>query len=324
MEDVEADDVVSTTLSQDFYGANRLVAVPDERMLRVGLIGTGPWARNVHAPGLANHPGTTLTAVWSRRPDPARELAEAHGAAVADSVDELLEQVDAVAFAVPPAVQGELAVKAAEAGKHLILEKPIAADLASAQRLADTVEWAGVAALVMLTLRFAAQTRAWLAAVAETGGWQGGGARWLSGALLGGAYEGSPWRKAEGALADLGPHVFDLMDATLGTITKVLAAHRTPDDLWQVMFSHEGGATSTATLSLRLPVQPTVAEFSVYGRDGYRTLGRKPSSADESYTALLDDFAAMVACGATEHPCDVRRGLHLQRIIHETRLLAGE
>jgi predicted dehydrogenase len=293
-------------------------------MLRVGLIGTGPWARNVHAPGLASHPGTTLTAIWSRKPEPARELAEAHGAAVAGSVDELLGQVDAVAFAVPPAVQGELAVKAAEAGKHLILEKPIAADLASAQRLADAVASAGVAALVMLTLRYGAQTREWLADIAETGGWQGGGARWLSGALLGGAYEGSPWRVAEGALADLGPHVFDLMDATLGTITKVLAANRTPDDLWQVMFSHEGGATSTATLSLRLPVQPTVAEFAVYGRHGYRTLGRKPGSSAESYTALLDDFAAMVACGTTEHPCDVRRGLHLQRIIHETRLLAGE
>jgi predicted dehydrogenase len=293
-------------------------------MLRVGLIGTGPWARNVHAPGLADHPGTTLTAVWSRSPEPARELAEAHGAAVAVSVDDLLDQVDAVAFAVPPAVQGELAVQAAEAGKHLILEKPIAADLVSAQRLADAVTAAGVATLVVLTLRYAAQTREWLADIAESGGWQGGSARWLSGALLGGVYEGSPWRVAEGALADIGPHVFDLMDATLGTITKVLAANRTPDDLWQVMFQHEGGATSTATLSLRLPVQPSVAEFAVYGRHGYRTLGRKSGSSAESYTALLDDFAAMVACGATEHPCDVRRGLHLQRIIHEARLLAGE
>jgi len=194
-----------------------------DETLRVGLIGAGPWARTVHAPGLADHPGTTLSAVWARRPGPARELAEAYGAAVADSVDELMEQVDAVAFAVPPAVQGKLAIKAAEAGKHLILEKPIAADLETAERLADAVSAAGVATLVVLTLRFAAQTREWLADIAESGGWQGGGARWLSGALLGGPYEGSAWREADGALADIGPHVFDLMDATLGTITKVLA-----------------------------------------------------------------------------------------------------
>jgi predicted dehydrogenase len=295
-----------------------------DETLRVGLIGAGPWARTVHAPGLADHPGTTLSAVWARRPGPARELAQAYGAAVADSVDELMEQVDAVAFAVPPAVQGKLAIKAAEAGKHLILEKPIAADLETAERLADAVSAAGVATLVVLTLRFAEQTREWLADIAESGGWQGGGARWLSGALLGGPYEGSAWREADGALADIGPHVFDLMDATLGTITKVLAAHRTPDDLWQVMFEHKGGATSTATLSLRLPIQPSVVELAVYGEHGYRTLGRQPGSANESYTALLDDFAAMVACGTTEHPCDVHRGLHLQRLIHDARALTGE
>lgn len=291
--------------------------------LRVGLIGAGPWARRVHAPGLADHPGTTLSAVWSRRSEPARELADAYGARATATVDELLDQVDAVAIAVPPAVQAELGIKAAEAGKHLILEKPIAADLESAQRLADAVSKAGVAALVVLTLRYAARTREWLAGIAESTGWQGGSVRWLSGALLDGAYLGSAWRESDGALVDLGPHAFDLLDAALGTITKVLGAHRTPDDLWQLMFEHEGGATSTATLSLRLPIQPTVVELAVYGQHGYRTLGRGPDAATESYTALLDDFAAMVACGATEHVCDVRRGLHLQRIIHETRSLAG-
>jgi predicted dehydrogenase len=276
----------------------------------------------VHAPGLADHPATTLSAVWARRPGPARELAETHGAAVAESVDELLDQVDAVAFAVPPAVQGELAITAAKAGKHLILEKPIAADLATAERLADAVSAAGVATLVVLTLRFAAQTREWLADVAGAGEWRGGGARWLSGALLKGPYEGSTWRAVDGALADIGPHVFDLLDATLGTITKVLAAHRSPDDLWQVMFEHMGGATSTATLSLRLPIQPTVAELVVYGERGYRTLGR-PDSAKEAYPALLDDFVALVTGGRTDHPCDVHRGLHLQRLMHEARLLTS-
>lgn len=292
-----------------------------DKTLRVGLIGTGPWAKSVHAPGLADHPGTSLAAVWSRRPESAKELADAHNAVAATSVEELLDQVDAVAFAVPPAVQAELAIQAAQAGKHVILEKPIAADLESAQRLADEVSAAGVVSLVMLTLRYAAQTREWLAGVAASGGWQGGNARWLSGALLGGAYEGSAWREADGALADIGPHAFDLMDAALGEITEVLAAHRTADDLWQLMFAHSGGATSTATLSLRLPIQPTVIEFAVYGEHGYRALGRKPGAANESYTSLLDDFAAMVASGTTGHDCDVHRGLHLQRVIHQARQL---
>ena len=97
---------------------------------------------------------------------------------------------------------------------------------------------------------------------------------------------------------------------------------RTPDDLWQLMFAHADGATSSATLSLRTPVRPTVVEIAVYGEHGFRTLGRKAGAAPESYTALLDDFAAMIATGTTSHPCDVRRGLHLQRILDEARRAA--
>lgn len=296
----------------------------DLGQLRVGLVGTGPWAATVHAPGLADHPGTKLAAVWGRRAENARALAETHGAVGTDDLDELFDQVDALAFAVPPAVQAQIAPRAAAAGKHLILEKPIAPDLASARRLADAVEQAGVASLVMLTLRFSQQTREWLDDLARSGGWRGGGARWLSGALLGGAYANSAWRRDPGgALADVGPHAFDLLDAALGPITGVLAAHRGPDDLWQLVFEHEGGATSNATLSLRLPIQPSVVEIVVYGRHGYRTLGRKAGSAAAAYTTLLDDFAALVASGTTTHPCDVRRGVHLSALIERARELAG-
>lgn len=290
--------------------------------LRVGLVGAGPWARTVHAPGLADHPGTTLATVWSRRPDAARELADAQGTSVSPSFDELLRQVDAVAFAVPPAVQTDLAVQAVQAGKHVILEKPIAADLESAERLTDAVLAAGVASLVMFTLRFALETRDWLDDLAAVGGWAGGSARWLSGALLGGPYSGSSWRHDGGALVDVGPHVIDLLDVALGPITEVLTSYRSQEDLWHLVLAHEGGASSTATMSMRLPITPTVAEIAVYGEAGYRTLNRRPVPGVERFTALLDDFAAMVDTGTTEHPCDVRRGLHVQRVLDQARRLS--
>jgi predicted dehydrogenase len=285
--------------------------------LRVGLIGGGPWASSVHAPGLADHPGTTLTAVWTRRPEAAKELAEAHCAIACADLDELFDTVDAVAFAVPPAIQAELGVRAARAGKHLILEKPIAADVAGAEGLADAVTESGVVALVVLTLRYALQTQEWLSGLAEAGGWSGGSVRWLSGALLGETYGASPWRHEQGALADIGPHAFDLIDAALGPVTRVLSAHHGENDLWHVLLEHTGGATSTVSMSLRLPVQPTVADFAVYGEHGFRSLSRTPGSASESYTALLDDFAAMIASDTRAHPCDVHRGLHLQRLLTE-------
>lgn len=294
-----------------------------DEQLRVGLVGAGPWARTVHAPGLAEHPGTELTTVWARRPEAARELAEAHGAATSESVEELFGQVHAVAFAVPPAVQARLAVQAAQAGKHVILEKPIAPDVASAERLTEAVLAAEVASLVMFTLRYAVETREWLDDLAAVGGWTGGGARWLSGALLAGPYSGSTWRHEGGALADVGPHVVDLLDAALGPITEVVGAYQTPDDLWQLVFAHEGGAASTASMSMRLPVEPTVAEIAVYGAHGYRVLTRRPVSGLERFIALLDDFVAMIDTGTTTHPCDVRRGLHVQRVLEQARRVAA-
>ncbi|HEX6341403.1 Gfo/Idh/MocA family oxidoreductase [Umezawaea sp.] len=291
-----------------------------EEQLRVGLIGAGPWATAVHAPGIADHPGTRLASVWARKPEAAARIAAVHGADVASSPDELLSGVDAVAFAVPPEVQAEIATRAAEAGRHLILEKPIASTVEDAERLASAVERAGVASLVLLTRRYAPETKELLAQLHRTGGWTGADAQWLSGALLDGPYSHSPWRHERGALHDLGPHVFDLLDVALGRITDVTAATVSATGLWRLIFAHEGGATSSVTMSMTVPLRPPVAEVTVYGEHGYRRLSTSGTSAQDCYTLLLDDFVAMVHSGTVEHPLDVRRGLHLQRII----ALAGD
>ncbi len=290
-----------------------------DEQLRVGLIGAGPWATMVHAPGIADHPGTRLTTIWARREDAAAELANAHGATTAKTPDELLASVDAVAFAVPPEVQAEIAVEAAEQGKHLILEKPIAATLEDAERLADAVEANNVASLVVLTKRYATETREQLEQLEQAGGWVGGSARWLTGALLGGPFSNSPWRHERGPLDDIGPHAFDLLDATLGTITDVIAADESEHGVWQIVFQHEGGATSVATMTMRLPLNPGIAEVIVYGEHGHRVLADRGTTAQQAFTNLLDDFVAMVDSGTTRHPLDVRRGLHLQRIIDLAR-----
>lgn len=293
-----------------------------EEQLRVGLVGAGPWARKVHAPGLADHPGTELAAVWARRPEAAAELASRYQAEVATDFDEFLSTVDAVAFAVPPAVQADLALRAAHAGKHLILDKPIAGAVTTAERLADAVAEAELVSVIMLTRRFAPETRNWLAELNKLGGWAGGTAKWLSGALLNPDHADSAWRWSEGALFDVGPHTVDLLDAALGTVVEVLGANRGTDDLWQVLLGHEGGATSTLSLSLRLPIQPPLTELSVYGEHGYRALTGSFPHPLECYTALVDDFVAMVHSGTTRHSCDVQRGLHLQRVLDKARRLA--
>lgn len=249
----------------------------------------------------------------------AAELAAAHGAVAFADVDALIDAVDVVALSVPPAVQPAVAIAAARAGRHVILEKPIADSVDRAEELAEAIATAGVASVVVLTSRFAPETREWLATAAAGGPWSGGTARWLSGALLGGDFAGSPWRQQYGALLDIGPHLFDLLDAALGTITEIRSASYTDPDLWHVVCAHDGGAMSTAALSMRLPIDPSVLEFDVYGGGGLVALSARRTPAPECFATLLDELAAMIHSGATAHPCDVRRGLHVQRIIERVR-----
>src|SRR3569833_1599304 len=94
--------------------------------LRFGLLGTGHWAAEAHGAALARHPGVEFAGVWGRNPAKSADLAGRYGVRAYDSVNALLSDVDAVAVAVPPDVQADLALRAANAGKHLLLDKPVA------------------------------------------------------------------------------------------------------------------------------------------------------------------------------------------------------
>ena len=89
--------------------------------------------------------------------------------------------------------------------------------------------------------------------------------------------------RSNGALLDIGPHLFDLLDAALGTIVDVRAATFTEPDLWHVVCAHDGGAVSTASLSMRLPIDPSVLEFDVYGSGGRLALSPRQTHAVECF-----------------------------------------
>ncbi|ODT99011.1 MAG: oxidoreductase [Pseudonocardia sp. SCN 72-86] len=292
--------------------------------LRMGLVGAGPWATTVHAAAIEAHPGAELAGVWARRPEAAAAVAEGTSARVHTSFDDLVADVDAVAFAVPPAVQGELAPRAVAAGKHVVLEKPLAADLATAERVAQAVADAGVVSTVVLTLRFDATVRAWVDSLptGPAGPDTVGVGRWYSGALLGGPFAGSAWRAEHGALLDVGPHVIDLLDAALGPVTGVEWAHRA-DSLWTFGMTHSGGARSTVSMSLRVAIDPTEFEIGMFGGVGRHVLTSRPGDATVPYATLLDEFVAAVAAGRTDGPCSAAHGLHLQRITEQVAAAAG-
>src|SRR5690242_18538834 len=122
--------------------------------VRFGLMGSGHWANIVHAPGLAAHPEVEFVGIHGRDQDKLAKIAADHGTRPYADVDALIADVDALAFAAPPDVQALIAIRAAAAGKHLLLEKPPALDLATADRLVEAVDGSGVSTIVFFTQRF--------------------------------------------------------------------------------------------------------------------------------------------------------------------------
>ncbi|MFC8538444.1 Gfo/Idh/MocA family protein [Streptomyces sp. NPDC057249] len=291
-----------------------------ETPLRIGLAGTGPWARNTQAPALAAHPGAVLSGVWGRRAEAAGELAAAHGAPAYSGdagLDELFATSDAVAFALPPDVQAPLAARAAAAGCHLILDKPVATTVAGAREVAEAAEQARVASVVFCTLRFAPRPAAWIAEQAAAGDWFTARAEWIGALWAPGTdseYAASPWRHERGGLWDVGPHALSVLLPVLGDVTALTAA-RGPSDAHHLLLRHTSGASSTVTLALGAPVAAAGVEVVLRGEHGVAELPRWDGAVD-AFAAAVDALITSVRTGEA-HPCDVRFGLRLTELLAE-------
>ncbi|AWS44892.1 Gfo/Idh/MocA family protein [Streptosporangium sp. 'caverna'] len=279
--------------------------------VEVGLIGAGPWARTMHARMLAAGPETRLAAVWARRASAAREVAEPYGAVVAGTLEELFDRCEAVAFAVPPAVQAELAVRAAKAGKALLLEKPLGPDLASARAVAVAVADAGVVSQMVLTKRYHPSTRDFLRRAAQL---EITGARscYLHGAFLGGEFA-TDWRLEQGALLDLGPHLLDLLDAAIGPIAGIRGTGD-PRRWVELTCEHENGAVSQASLSGSVLLPRARTRIELLGPAGELVFDTSEIDHEECWPILRAEFAAAVRSGRSGE-LNAARGLRLQELL---------
>lgn len=285
--------------------------------LRFGLAGTGHWASIVHAPALASTEGIELAAIWGRGAEAAAALAASHRARAYGDFDAFLADVDAVAFAVPPDIQAGLAIRAAAAGRHLLLEKPIATSEPAADTLVRAVEDAGVASVVFFTARFQADVREWLAEVAQAR-WAGGSAVWLGSALADGNPFNTPWRRAKGGLWDLGPHLVSLLWASLGAVQEV-TADAGPGDVTHLILHHQGGASSTVTVTLGASEAADGSDLYLWGEAGRSRAPGETHRPVEALRVALAELAANARAGRTDQECDVRFGRDVGRVLAQAQ-----
>jgi predicted dehydrogenase len=279
--------------------------------VRFGVLGTGYWARTVHATALASHPSAALVGVWGRDPAKAGALAAEFDVPGFDDLDALLSEVDAVAIAVPPDVQVPLVEQAAAAGRHLLLEKPIGLSLADADRVVSAVRSAKVASVVFFTFRFQTGTSTWLTQAARTR-LAGGAGSWLS-ALAGSPFD-SAWRRERGALWDIGPHALSLLMPALGPVSSVQAGAGAGDTVHLVLQHATPGVASTVTLSHTAAPLSTGIEFFVHGDAGRLVLLPDTGSPVDALRVAADELAAAAVTGA-RHPCDVGFGREVVAVL---------
>lgn len=109
------------------------------RKFKIGLIGCGRIAPN-HAKNIVELENAELTAVCDMIPQKAESFSKTYGGTVYTDYRILLEQpeLDIVAIATPSGLHAEIGAAAAAAGKHVIVEKPMALSLHDADRLIET------------------------------------------------------------------------------------------------------------------------------------------------------------------------------------------
>lgn len=197
-----------------------------------GIIGCGDVAERKGGPALYGVEGSTLVAAMSRNGDKARDFAERHGAKRHyDRIDDLLadNELNAVYVATPPCLHAEQTIMAAEAGKHVLCEKPMAMNVEEGRRMIASCRSNGVQLMIAYYRRcFPAVVRfrelidqgtigqpvtALVRIAAGHPAPAQGGTEWrLNPAIAGG-----------GHLVDVGSHAIDLLHYWLGDVMEVSA-----------------------------------------------------------------------------------------------------
>jgi len=124
-------------------------------MVRFGVIGSGAISA-AHIDSLKKLEETKLVAVWSRRFENAQRVAAEHGCEAVESYEELVKRddIDAVTICTPSGFHMEPALAAIEAGKHVIIEKPLEVTVERCNQIIEAADRKGVKLACIFQSRF--------------------------------------------------------------------------------------------------------------------------------------------------------------------------
>lgn len=185
--------------------------------MRVGVVGCGYWGSK-HVRVLSLNPAVEGLVVIDPRQERRDDLLRAFPAATAvATLQEALPQVDALVIATPAASHTDLALRAIAAGKHVLVEKPMATTVPDARKMIEAADAAGVVLMAGHTFEYNAAVWALREAV-RTGAL--GEVYYLDSARLNlGLYQSDI-----NVVWDLAPHDVSIFNHVLGTLPETVSA----------------------------------------------------------------------------------------------------
>lgn len=244
----------------------------------VGLasVGLGWWGAEL-AKGVARSGAGRVVACFARNPDRRQAFAADHDCLPADSFEALLadDAVEGLVVATPHSTHLPIIRAAAEAGKHVFMEKPLAISVAEAREAVEIARAAGIVLQVGHHRRRVAATRALRERIDRE---ELGLVHLLETRMFNPAdleprpgWRSDPEESPLGGMTALGVHMIDNIHYLAGRIAEVhaysrqLLARGTLDDMTTLSMELESGALATLTTSLILPKSITVAAFGTGG-----------------------------------------------------------
>ena len=298
------------------------------KKLNIAILGTGGIASGGHAPALLQSQHAQLWSVLSRDSQRAHQFAKQFNARASSPARTSLEtlladpDLDAVIIATPDKLHAEQAVAAARAGKHVLLEKPLATDTDGIARVIDSCAQTKITLGLCYRLRWHSGHRLLVAAVraGKFGDVQHVRSIWTSRQADASNWRASPEVGRWWSLGANGTHLIDLsrwiLQPAHGEMTQVKSVitrekwHGAHDETAVAAFKFEGGATAEICTSVlfdspnRLEIYGTkgwaICE-NTFGREGAGRIWTDDGPFDfpvvNPFVGLLDDFVRAVREG---------------------------
>jgi predicted dehydrogenase len=252
-------------------------------MVRAAIVGLGRWGRSLVTSVQGKSDDIRFVLAHTRTRAAAEDFCRDNGVALVDGFDAILtdRNVDAVVLATPHSQHEAQVIKAAAAGKHVFVEKPLTLDRTSADAAVAAARRAGKVLAVGFTRRFHP-------AIGEVRARLADGRLGALVAMVGqhttstGAFippdnwRADPQESPAGAMTAVGVHLLDHMIEFGGRVRDVECATRRygagpADDTTTILLRHDGGVTGTIFCSV---ATATNFNFTVYGTKGLAEVSR--------------------------------------------------